>query len=121
MPTLALENFGFGPRHRLGIAPAPLDDTGERPDQIGGSLAARHLDAHRLNPVAHVGIGVADQPIEGLHDVAIGVVIDSPLRVWHRDQTLQCETCSIRRSAGMTPCPDSLYYATCLIQNERSA
>ena len=53
-------------------------------DRLIDHPAAR-ADRERMQLGADVGVGVRNQPVARLHDVAVGVVEDSTFGVWHRD------------------------------------
>ncbi len=53
-------------------------------DRLIDHPAARP-DRKRMQLLADVGIGMGNQPVPSLHDMAVGVIEDSTLCIWHRD------------------------------------
>jgi len=75
-PSFAEHEIRFRIGERSGIGPAIC---GVR-DRFFDHPAAR-ANRERMKLRAHVGIGVGNQPVLSLHDVAVGVVEDSALGV----------------------------------------
>ena len=83
MVILARHQLGLGLLHRFRIG-APLPDHVEHGvDKPLGMRAPNHGLGNWREAATNRRVGVAEQPVLGFHDVAVGVVIDSSLRVRH--------------------------------------
>ena len=79
-PSLAQHQVLFRVGHRGGI----LMTFVSMRDRLLDHPAARS-ERERMQLRAKVRVGVGNQPVLSLHDVAVGVVEDSTFGVWHRD------------------------------------
>ncbi len=77
-PSLVVQHVGFERGHSRRVGGALLGVA----DGVVGELA-RGSQIEGTDPVADVGVGVLDEEVRQLHDVAVGVVERASLRVGH--------------------------------------
>ncbi len=57
-------------------------------DRLVDQPAARS-DRKRMQLLADVRVGMRNQPVPSLHDMAVGVIEDSTFCIWHRDNLVE--------------------------------
>ena len=78
LPSFGGHQIRFELRHGFSIE-AAIGGVGDRAirEPAGGA------EIERGQPLAHLGVGVRNQPVAGFHQMAVGVVIGPAFRVWH--------------------------------------